>query len=354
MAIIRTNQKQIEDYYNTDAVSQSLLKSFLNGLNGYKSYIANKDKEKSYLSIGSAVDCILTQGEEEFKKQFYVSELENSISETEKTILNEIFENAKLKFISLEQLTDKEFTTSLAFQKWQPKWKTDTKIDKIKKVCKGYYDELYIAENKTILSKEEFATIEAMVYNLRNSSVTKEYFDKGLYYQKMANEEDHLDIYYQLPIYFEHRNVKCKALLDIVVVDNARSLVIPLDIKTTSKPILEFEQEIYKYRYDIQASFYNIALNSVFTDLRKNSTFGLIVSSTQEPQFPMIYKLGSTLVDVGKNGKKSLVFKGRQIRKQILGFEQLLDEYLYYVENGFEVDRRITKNNGIISIESYL
>jgi len=348
MAVFKATKQQIDNYYNDiSALNQSTLKSLLNGLNGYKNYIAKKDEQRSYLNIGSAVDTILTQGSEEFYNQFFVSKLDSLPSTTEMIILTEIFKNTSCKDCTLSQLTDDEIAPVIIQSEWQPKWKLDTKIQKIRNLGEEYYNELVLSKDKIILSDSEFNTIENMVNYLRTSENTKKYFDENLY----VNNDD-FDIYYQLPILFIYRDMMCKALLDIVIHDKKKRMVHPIDLKTTSKPILSFPNEVKHYRYDIQASFYTKALQFYFPKDHV-TTFEFVVSSTAEPQFPVVFKVSPQLIDIAKNGKEPLIYKKTQIRDKVIGFDQLIDEYLWYMEHSFEVERRLVQGQGILHLEDY-
>ena len=98
--------------------------------------------------------------------------------------------------------------------------------------------------------------------SLRTNPVTKSFFDRETY----SKLED-IDVYYQLPIYFEYRGIACKALLDMLFVfkdiDGKVLSVLLVDLKTMAGLTINFGITSFKsFRYDIQAAWYTEALRS--------------------------------------------------------------------------------------------
>ena len=101
--------------------------------------------------------------------------------------------------------------------------------------------------------------LQLFAKSLIENPVTSKYFDK-----KIQAGLPHIDFYYQLPIYFKHRGIDCKALLDFCLVfktpEGKIFKVVPLDLKTTRFSTLSFPIAMRQRRYDIQAVWYDIAI----------------------------------------------------------------------------------------------
>jgi hypothetical protein len=184
-------------------------------------------------------------------------------------------------------------------------------------------------------------------------------------------------MYYQFPIYFDYREVKCKALLDmVVVVRNQEGKILNvtgIDLKTMAGNTHKFNYSMFTRRYDIQAAWYSLALADYFAiDLESASMkpFMFVVESTTFVGKPLVYTLAESLLNIGKNGKRAVTLVDTNLfdklstnailKKEILGYEQLLDLYIYHTENGFDEEKEVKEAgmnplvldwDGIISLE---
>jgi hypothetical protein len=167
-----------------------------------------------------------------------------------------------------------------------------------------------------------------------------------------------LTVYYQFPIYFEYRGVNCKALLDMVFVyrteEGKITVVVGVDLKTMNGNTFYFPSSVRARRYDIQAAWYTLALHKHFavpdgSDVIK--PFQFVVESTSYQGKPLNFIVDSSLLNMGRFGKKALTLvdtnlftEGAQnatLQQSVLGFEDLLDLYIYHSENGFSEERQI-------------
>jgi len=265
MGLIITPQAKVDAYYLSDALSQSTMKDLLKGFDAFM----NKPEKKSSpgLLFGSIVDTILTGEPGQFNVDYYVSTLEAIPSEKERAIIHLVYEDALSDFEN--KVTEKIFVLSdytgsiekaILEVKWQPKWKMITKIEKIITIGSQYFEELVLSAGKTIISSEDKFKIEKVVQSLSKNANTAKYFDRDLYVNN-----DNIDIYYQLPIYFKHKGVDCKALLDMLIVikdeNGVPVKVEPIDLKTMAGYTVDFTNSVKKWRYDIQAAWYTLAVS---------------------------------------------------------------------------------------------
>lgn len=373
MGLIITPQADIDAYFESDALSQSTLKGLLKG---FDNHMAEQSKEPAAIDpehfiIGSAVDCILTGEHGEFEKQYYTSTLEKKPSEKEMSIVlqvydelasNGVFDNEE-NSVTLGDCYDMVLM-SCNDHVYQSKWKDETRVNKIVEAGSTYFDDLIAGYGKTILSQEQNAKIHNIVNSLRTNRRTKRYFDRESQSQMPPTHE----FYYQLPIYFEYRGHKCKALLDLVVVVRNEEGVIekihPYDLKTMNGNTKYFLSPLKQRRYDIQAAWYTNALRIHFgvpnVDIMP---FTFIVESTSFIGRPLTFELTPSLIQIGQSGRDAIklikndLFNGQEnmmqvdLVKPIKGIDQLLEEYEYYVEDGWREDKDIQEVDGHFKLD---
>ena len=352
----------VEDYYTNPAISQSQLKLLLGPDPSIFNTIQEPDlyfEEKKHFIIGNGVDIQLTQSSEAFNEKFHVSNIQNKPSDTIKSIVNQVYDLVKEEVGSLADkglLRDhtSKIIDSCNDHNYQPNWKTETRVAKVGESWE-YWEDLKAAEGKQILSQEENDLISQIVMSIRSNSVT------GPYFIPQPNQE----ILYQYPIYFSYNNVDCKALLDMVIIDHDKKTIQPIDIKTMGDQTLYFPKSLRQRRYDIQAAFYTQALfqwwidNDRYTDYRILN-FKFIVESTTNPGNPLVFTCDEELLKIGNFGRESFRLKGVSSIKlidmyygktdEVKGFNQLIEDYKWYLENGFEKKREIVEAQGEFQI----
>lgn len=343
---------KMNEYYENPAISQSKLKLLLGNPSRFITVEEPElyFEEKKHFIIGSAVDFLLTQPEEEFSDYYHVSNLENKPSDTIKSIINQVFDkvteqNAGIGPIVLYPEIVLECCNEHGYQS---RWNDETRINK---VCEAweYWVYLIASRGKQVLSLEEADLIDRIVMSIRTNEATSKYFNKE-------------GVKFQVALYFEYEGVDCKALLDMVIFDEENKTIQPIDIKTMGEGTLRFPISLRKRRYDIQGAFYTEALERIFPDY-VILPFIFIVESTTNPGNPLIYTLDSSLLNIGKNGRSSVYLEGTMGEflneekvtygriEEIKGFHQLIELYKYYAENGFEKDQIVRENKSELTID---
>ena len=261
-----TPQIQVDQYYESDALSQSTLKNLIKGLDYFLDQQEKEEDEKNdSFVIGSAVDCILTGNDEDFGNKFHISNMENSPSDAEMEIVNLVFQVSEESRPTLEEYPE-EILQACLQTGWQKNYKDQTKIDKIIEKGSLYFEELRRSYGKTIITAEQNRLIDTIVKSLRESNNTKNFFDRELY----SNLENYT-MFLQYPIYFKIDSTDCKALLDMLIceVEDEILVLYPIDIKTTRFFTIDFPNAVRTYRYDLQAAWYTEALWSIKDKLLK-------------------------------------------------------------------------------------
>lgn len=88
--------------------------------------------------------------------------------------------------------------------------------------------------------------------------------------------------------------------------------------------------------------------------------FKFIVESTTNPGNPLVFTCDEELLKIGKFGRESFRLKGVSSTKlidmyygktdEVKGFNQLIEDYKWYLENGFEKKREIVEAQGEFQI----
>lgn len=358
MAVFRSTKEEVQKYFESEAISQSQLKLLL--VSG-EAFLNVKEpklffEEKVHFILGSALDDWITMGDDFFKANYYVSELEDKPSSTIKSIIQRYYDLTKeLDFENLsETQADSYLLDAIEEHEYQAKWKNETRIKKIKDEGNEYFLELKASEGKTILSIEEYAKILEMKDVLLNHDYTSRYFNIA------NNKFADIDCFYQLPIYhninISNKKIPCKALLDMVHVLHDEKIIIPFDIKTIGDYTKHFDKQSKKRRYDIQASWYTRALEA-WRDMHypgyEIDSFRFIVISTTHECEPLIFETNQFFLDAGQHGTYSMLQGGtnnnftKSTYIKTEGWETLLYQYVWHMENGFDKDWKNVYNKGV-------
>lgn len=343
----------IEDYYTNPAISQSQLKLLLGSDPSIFNTIQEPDlyfEEKKHFIIGNGVDIQLTQSLEAFNEKFHVSNIQNKPSDTIKSIVNQVYDLVKEEVGSLADkglLRDhtSKIIDSCNAHNYQPNWKTETRVAKVGESWE-YWEDLKAAEGKQVLSQEENDLISQIVMSIRTNPTTSKYFET-------SKDVEILD---QYSIYFTYEGIECKALLDRIIVDHKNKTIQPIDFKTMGDQTIYFPKSLRQRRYDIQAAFYTEALESKKVyETYEILPFKFIVESTTNPGNPLVYTCNQELLKIGKFGRKIHYFLDDDLSEimrfdEIKGFHQLIEDYKWYMENGFEKSRRVVESQGEFQI----
>lgn len=191
-----------EPEYRADpALSYSTLSRFAR--EGFNNLDTLFDKiETPSLTFGSAVDALITGGQEEFDKNFFVAEFPPITDSVEKMV-KVLFSEFCVTHQTLSSIPDVEIIGRTEALKYQLNWKPETRAKVIKEQGSEYYSLMYIANGRTILDTSLKEQVDNAVEALRTSPSTARYFTEG----------DGLERYYQLKFKatFNDVNYRCMA-----------------------------------------------------------------------------------------------------------------------------------------------
>lgn len=237
------------EYREDPALSYSALATYERG--GFNCLESLYDrKETPSLTFGSAVDALITGGQEEFDSKFLVADIPN-ISDKAFKIIRELFADNHDSCKTFDDISEEKIQEKITTYEYWNNCKAETKLKKLKdEGVEDYYNLLYLAESKTILSSETYNEVLASVRALRESPSTAEFF-------KADNPfDDSIERLYQLKFKATLHGVDYRCMADLLYVDYANKIIYPIDLKTSSHFEWEFFKSFIEWNYQIQARLY--------------------------------------------------------------------------------------------------
>ena len=199
------------------------------------------------LTFGSLVDEMITGDRNSFDKRFLVAEFPKLEPAYEKAV-QAIAEKYKNKYKNLNKIKDDDILPVLDDCGFYPKWLAATRVKKMREqACVDYYRLLCAVDDKQIISQADYDDASACAQTLHGAPGTSVYF---------GSDSENVKRYYQLKFKGTIDGVEYRGMLDLIIVDYERKVVIPCDLKTTSSMEYEFYHSFLKWRYDIQARLY--------------------------------------------------------------------------------------------------
>ena len=270
------------------------------------------------LTEGSMVDCLITGSQEEFEQQFYVADFP-SIGDKELQIATYLFNQYGNNYEDVESIPSTYVLDAANTFEFQKNWRDDTRVRVITERCNDYYKLKHYAGDRTVVSRDTFYKIQAMVRALKESPATCGYF-------KEDDEESSIRRYYQLKFKATFDGVDYRCMMDECVVDYEKKLIIPIDLKTSGKKEWHFEDSFLQWMYPIQARLYaailkdNISKDPYFKDFTiLDYRFIVVNKESLTPlvwKFPCTFTEGTLITEDGKEYRHPFEI-GKELRKYL-------------------------------------
>jgi predicted RNA-binding protein associated with RNAse of E/G family len=334
-----------ENYYEIKAVSQSQLTNLSYGPKYYKNNLDKVQEDTEAMTIGSLVDCLLTE-QEAFDKKYYISKFSKPTAQMglyvdllfksyveDEGILHHENAYEQLKLDNGGKLRD-------SLEKFKERFEVEGK---------NYFDELVIGTNYKVITPEQYDTAKKVVESLlTNEFTSKEFLGEEVLYQ--------LEITWDYISPVDNEVTKCKSKLDLVVINHSKHEICPKDIKVKMDSVGDFYSSYLKFRYDLQAAFYTEALEQFILDndlFDKNGKcytikpFRFIVESAKYPGTPLIFEISLNDLNTGRYGG---YYKGRYYK----GYVELIEELKYYEKNNrFDYEKSVIENGGVVQLNVF-
>lgn len=330
-----------EEYRADKALSYSTLAKFAReGFNGLPKLF---DKiETPSLTFGSAVDSIITGGQQEFDERFMVAEFPD-VSDSIKPIVDKLFNIYGGSCTDLYNIADSKVLDVITENNYQNNWRPETRVKVVREKGNEYYKLKFIAGTKTILSNDTYNDVMATVRALKESDATKWYFADN-------NPFDDTQRFYQLKFKATLDGVDYRCMADLIIVIPSTKTIVPIDLKTSFKPEWDFFKSFIEWRYDIQSRLYwriirdNLDRDPVFKDYYLTN-YRFIVAN-RKSLTPLVWEFESTqtegTLELGNN--KSVILRD----PQDIGLELSI-----YLSNNPSVPKGIA-TNGLNSLEDWI
>lgn len=237
-----------EEYRADSALSYSTLARYeregFNNLNKLFDRI-----ETPSLTFGSAVDSIITGGQEEFDERFMVAEFPPMPDSIVK-IIKSLYKQYAGTYRSLLNIPDNSIIRETEDQNYQMNWKPETRAKVIREKGADYYNLLFVAGDRCIIDTQTYQDVVNAVKALKGGNSTK------LYFADDNPFEPDIERLYQLKFKGEFDGITYRNMADLIIVNHKEKWVKPVDLKTSSHTEWDFYKSFVDWRYDIQARLY--------------------------------------------------------------------------------------------------
>lgn len=248
--------------------------------------------ESPSLVFGSCVDVLITGSEKDFNEQFMVAQIDSPPSDTLVTITKRLFNTWRDSYTDIRDIPDDNIIATIQDIQWNNHWLPKTRAKKIKEDCAAYYKLLYISEGKTIISSYTYNDVLNTVDVLKSSLATRFYFEPDNIF------DNNIERLYQLKFKATFDEVEYRVMADLIIVIHDKKLIVPVDLKTSSKPEWDFWKSFLDWRYDCQARLYwniiraNMDKDPYFKDFRL-ANYRFIVAN-RKTLIPLVWEFDRT------------------------------------------------------------
>ena len=247
--------------------------------------------ETPSLLFGSCVDTILTDGDEAFMEQFFIGDLP-SMKPSAEPVVKKLFELFHDSYTNINDIPNSAVLPVVKEYNYEARWKDDTRCNSVKQEGFKYYQTMYMAGDKRLVTQDMYNKVFACVRALKDYPQTSKYF---------MPDDPFSDVkrFYQLKFKDTLNGIEYRCMPDLIVVDYKHKVVIPCDLKTSSNKEYAFPKSFVHWRYDIQARLYwrlirkAMDKDEYFKDFTLKDYRFIIVSSSGSPM-PLIWEFGET------------------------------------------------------------
>jgi hypothetical protein len=287
-------------YREDPALSYSTLARFAReGFNNIDNLYEKIDTPS--LTFGSAVDALITGGQEEFDRNFFVAEFP-PLTESGEKMVKALFERHCTDCYLLGAIPDADIISLSEEIKYQLNWKPETRAKVIKEKGSEYYSLLHAAGERKIVSTAFKEDVDHCVMALRVSDATAKYFNPF---------NNTYERYYQLKFKATLNGVNYRCMADLLAVDHKNKVIYPIDLKTSGHPEWDFFDSFVQWNYQIQARLYwriirhNLDQDETFKDYELADYKFIVVN--RKTLTPLVWRFDSTkafgTLYFGENGQ---------------------------------------------------
>lgn len=314
------------EYRADEALSYSTIAKFAReGFNKLDTLFDKLDTPS--LTFGSAVDALITGGQEEFDNGFMVADFP-PITDSVLKMVRAAFDKFNVKYRQLTDIPTQDLIDLSEELAYQLNWKPETRAKVVKEQGAEYYSLMYAAGDRKILDTETKAQVDAAVEALKSKPATKFYFaPNNPFNQRYVRE-------YQLKFKATLDGVNYRCMADLLLVDHEDKIVYPIDLKTSSHTEWDFYESFIQWRYDIQSRLYwriiraNMDNDPIYKDYQLADYTFIVVN--KKTLTPLTWKFEDTQ-------KRGTLTYGRKQQIELEDPEEIGKELYSYISSRPEV-----------------
>lgn len=327
-----------ETYRNSNELHYSTIAKFAR--EGFEHIDTLFDKiESPSLLLGSLVDCLTTDPPEEYDRRYLVAEFP-AISDTIINIVKLLFDTYSEIYDTIYKIPDNAIIDITEATKYQLNWKPETRAKVIREKAADYYNLLYLAKDKIIISTELNDLAHEMANSLITSPQTSTYFVKEFPFEDKEN-------LYQLKFRADIGGVGYVVMFDIIQIDYDNKTIQPIDVKTSYKPSYNFYKSFIEWGYSHQCRLYYQVLKRViekdnyFKDFKILDYKDIVISKSN--MLPLVWEFTAT------SAEGTLIY-GKHNQIELKAPWEIGKELKMYLDNNAVVPKgiNINKSNDII------
>lgn len=334
-----------EVFKETKGVSYSRLSKLGQSPQAYQAGLVD-DPESSAISLGSAVDVLLTQPDK-FDEEIYVMTADKPSSDL------------------MQKFVDTYVDTQDKEKAWLAsgfKIGVDAVYKKFEKEGKAYYDAIIAAKGRQIIDAADMFKANQIVTTLKSNPFTKKYFvpEDGveLVFQPMIL----WDLMYYSLVTGKSTSVPAKSVLDVIRIDHKEKKIQPIELKTGAE---SFMKSFWRYGRYLQGAMYNTAAHkSVEEDSEYEiENIRFIYADTNMWYPPRIYRMNDNDIGVGTHGKLQRTFNNYNETPsfghlkndyKVKGYSQLAAELEWHQKmDKWEYSYDLYQSNGEVDIDAF-
>lgn len=289
------------------------------------------------LTLGSVLDCLITEGFDVFNKKYFVSAFnpENKSSKVYMDIYKIFYDNP----LPIGQLIDKYPDEIEVVMNNNDYYKNKVFKSRIKELLdySAFYEDIIKANNRIIISQDMYEDANKMYQSLFNNHLTH-----GI----LFDDKSSMKKYWQIKFQTNLAGIDVKCMFDLLLVNDNNKTIYPVDLKTTSTEPYKFFDSFVHWGYQIQVRLYTQILKNVIKNTKyenyKISTYKYVVVNKNFNN-PLVFDIPFSLEE------GDLEIEGFKFKDPITIAEELKKELDCYA-SGYEYPSNIdvTKVNNIL------
>jgi len=357
----------MDDFKAVQGISYSRLSKLANSPQDYLKGIA-EDIDSSAVSLGSAVDLLLTDPEN-FEKEIYVM---SAVKPNSDNMIK--FVNRYLKDTLTEGITDEEALLN-AYTDSGYKIKIDAVVKKFETEGKLFFDAILAAGDRKILGIDDLFKANKIVKDIQEHDIIKKYF--------VQDEDENIELMFQIPIVWEFNfdsytkvrtenaaaidSIRGKSILDCIRIDHTNKIITPVELKTGGEG---FFKSYWRYKRYLQGGMYNDAVRFMVSQNKELKDYKVeniifVYADTTLVKPPVIYRMTNNDLNIARNGQiYNLVLDdyGRLTdfskylgKYKTKGYKQLMSELEWHIANDkWEYSYDTYQSECVIDIDSFI